>query len=124
MPLPLTASLSPQGKLPHRIKVDDSTWTLGAPAPAPARASCCHDTDLARADDSAHGRAVVLELAKEHGMEWWKCAVVGDPEIDTSKVEPENSQLQDLDPETRQTVEKMMVGRTRTLPASVPAAGR
>jgi len=75
------------GKLHKRIKADDSMWTL---------------------DDTAHGRAVVLELFKEHGMEWWKGVIEGDPEIDTTKVEPENSNLGDLDPETRKTVEKMM----------------
>jgi len=52
---------------------------------------------------------ISILLTKHNQMDWWKCVVKGDPEIDTQKVEPENSKLADLDPETRQTVEKMMV---------------
>lgn len=43
-------------------------------------------------------------------MHWWSRVLAADPAIDVTAVEPENSKLTDLDPETRQTVEKMMVG--------------
>jgi len=77
------------GELHDAVVADDCSWTL----------------------DEEHGKknkTLTLSLKKENGMSWWRRVIVGDLEIDTSKIEPENSQLQDLDPETRQTVEKMM----------------
>ena len=58
--------------------------------------------------DSKEGREIQVNLVKEKGMHWWKNVIDGDEEIDTTKIQPENSRLEDLDPETRQTVEKMM----------------
>jgi murein L,D-transpeptidase YafK len=52
---------------------------------------------------------VSILLTKHDQMDWWKCLVKGDPEINTQKVEPASSKLGDLDSETRMTVEKMMV---------------
>jgi hypothetical protein len=71
------------GDFHKRVIVDDSFWTI-------------EDGD------------VVFNLQKDNKMEWWKCAIQGDAEINTQKVQPENSKLSDLDAETRQTVEKMM----------------
>jgi hypothetical protein len=59
------------------------------------------------------GKSLNILLTKHNQMEWWKSVIKGDPEVDTQKVEPENSKLSDLDPETRQTVEKMMVREMR-----------
>jgi hypothetical protein len=72
------------GELHKRVIVDDSFWTL------------------------EDGREIAINLQKDNKMEWWSCVVVGDPEINTRKVQPENSKLGELDGETRQTVEKMM----------------
>eukprot|EP00897_Mesotaenium_endlicherianum_P001399 jgi/Mesen1/1287/ME000013S00783 len=72
------------GELFASVKPDDSFWSI------------------------EDGTVLTIHLTKLNQMEWWRSVVKGEPEIDTQKVEPENSKLGDLDPETRQTVEKMM----------------
>ena len=72
------------GKLHDRVKSDDSTWTL------------------------IDNNTVHIYLEKQDNMKWWSCVVIGEPEIDTKKIVPENSKLSDLDGDVRQTVEKMM----------------
>ncbi|CAN4085738.1 unnamed protein product [Withania somnifera] len=72
------------GELCGPVKVDDCFWSL---------------------EDQ---KSISVLLTKKDQMEWWKCCVKGEPEIDTQKAEPESTKLSDLDPETRSTVEKMM----------------
>ena len=71
--------------LSKSIIVDDSFWTV-----------------------EDNGSKLVLTLQKLNGMEWWEAPCISDPKINLRHVQPENSQLSDLDGETRQTVEKMM----------------
>ena len=77
------------GEWPERIKSDETIWTLE--------------------DAPEGGRVIHLSVAKwQNQMHWWDCAVKGDTKIDTTKIDPEPSNLADLDGETRSTVEKMM----------------
>jgi hypothetical protein len=71
------------GKLCHSIKAEESFWMLDS-------------LDLC------------IHLEKINKQEWWKNVIQGTAEIDTTKIEPENSKLSDLDGETRAMVEKMM----------------
>lgn len=76
------------GEFHKQVKKDDSIW--------------CLET---RADGR---RELQISLTKAEGQNWWSCVIQGDPEINTQKVEPENSKLSDLDGDTRSVVEKMM----------------
>eukprot|EP01083_Nonionella_stella_P033587 91922_1 len=77
------------GELKDAVNVEESTWILDK-------------------ESGKNTKTIVITLQKLKGMNWWDCVIKGDPTIDTAKIQPENSKLDSLDPDTRQTVEKMM----------------
>eukprot|EP01117_Protostelium_nocturnum_P015733 TRINITY_DN611_c0_g3_i5.p1 TRINITY_DN611_c0_g3~~TRINITY_DN611_c0_g3_i5.p1 ORF type:complete len:313 (-),score=89.97 TRINITY_DN611_c0_g3_i5:1065-2003(-) len=71
-------------ELERSIKTEECSWTI------------------------EEGNLVVLNLAKQNKMEWWSRVIKSENEISTKRVNPETSKLDDLDSDTRSTVEKMM----------------
>ncbi|EIN13798.1 CS-domain-containing protein, partial [Punctularia strigosozonata HHB-11173 SS5] len=72
------------GELCKEIKIEDSTWTL-------------------QDQEEVH-----IHLEKLNKQQWWENVLTHHPKIDTTKIQPENSKLSDLDGDTRAMVEKMM----------------
>lgn len=76
------------GPLPHEIHPSESTWTL---------------------EPTTSGKDISIHLDKTNKQQWWASVTTNAPYfLDTSKIQPENSKLGDLDGETRGMVEKMM----------------
>jgi len=95
------------------VKIDPTTLTVGVKGQSPIiQGDLCDKIDATNAtwtleDDPDEGRVIALYLPKENKMHWWNCVIKGDPEINTQKIVPENSKLEDLDNDVRGTVEKM-----------------
>ena len=50
----------------------------------------------------------MIHLEKVNKQQWWENVLTHHPKIDTTKIQPENSKLSDLDGETRYVVDYLI----------------
>jgi hypothetical protein len=93
------------GDLCQDIKVDESTWTLGTHR-------TCGNHILSRLNVGDHRiedqQEVQIHLEKVNTQQWWANVLTHHPKLDTTKIQPENSKLSDLDGETRRVASTQM----------------
>jgi len=64
------------------------------------------DDEYAFADDQ---EAVHIHLEKLNTQQWWENVLTHHPKIDTTKIQPENSKLSDLDGDTRHVMHQVLL---------------
>ena len=77
-----------EGELYEKITRDECVWTL---------------------ETNSGTKTLDVNLVKwPKSFKWWDCVILGHPKIDCQKINPESSNISDLDDEMKPTVEKMM----------------
>jgi hypothetical protein len=75
------------GNLFSKVKAENCTWII---------------------ENSCDSYELIVELDKKKFDEWWKYAIEGEPQIDLSKIVTGQGSIDDLDQETRMTIDKML----------------